>query len=269
LTFNQVLLLFVATAIVVAIVLTSNLEKVWLANLIKTQGLGMLSIIISTAALGTTFVYDFWKPEDLVVYFRFSNPIEIGTNQLHLNYIVSNSGKSPAFVEEVSLVQIHYSKITNDQLPLDFDICNGDALLPYTYTLDRADLKSTWKDKLGRYTRFYAPSKTYVDGIESVFSSLHIDAGSQRVISTLYDTDPLDWSNSNVLLLCPIVRFFDSSGRPFIAMCRGFQVDNVHFDSAAAQGRRFGQAPGPARLLPKADSTCRILPIPELKPASP
>jgi hypothetical protein len=230
-----------------------KLRSPWLRTLLKAQWLGATSLIVSAL----TLLLPFWKPDDLVVYFRFNDPWEVGTKQLHLNYIFSNSGKNPAFVEDVSLVTITYRSQANNSMPVDFSLCNDTSLptpLLAAYTGDMTDYK-------GRITRLYKPKEIYLGGSLSVFSSLNIDAGSQRAISTMFETEPVDWNKSNAILLCPVVRFFDSSGQPHTEVCPGYQRDQL--DGRAAPNSRFTPASGsgPARLLPKSGSSCTLSPF--------
>lgn len=85
-------------------------------------------------------------------------------------------------------------------------------------------------------------------GVQSPFSSINIDAGAQRAISAEYEMDAIDWNKFDVVLLCPVVRFFDSSGRPSTAICDGFQSDQL-LPEAGPKGTRATPA-GQARLLP-------------------
>ena len=66
----------------------------------------------------------------------------------------------------------------------------------------------TFFDKEGWYVKLYTPKTIYLGSIQSPFSSLSIDAGAQRAISAVYEMDAVDWNKFNVVLLCPIVRFF-------------------------------------------------------------
>src|SRR5271165_4119462 len=106
-----------------------RLRNPWLSKLLKIQWLGLLSILISLATLYLTY---FWKPDDLVVYFRFVDPKEIDTNQLHLNYIFSNVGKTPTFIEDVSLTEVFYQSAADASTIPNMDICKDVSILtPY------------------------------------------------------------------------------------------------------------------------------------------
>jgi hypothetical protein len=87
-----------------------RLKSPWLKTFFRTQGLSFVAAVVS---LLVTLAVNFWKPDDLVVYFRFADPKEVGTNQLHLNYIFSNAGKTPTFIEDVSLTEVFYQNKGN------------------------------------------------------------------------------------------------------------------------------------------------------------
>jgi hypothetical protein len=232
-----------------------RLRNPWLSRLLKTQWLGLLSILISLATLFLTY---FWKPDDLVVYFRFVDPTEIGTGQLHLNYIFSNAGKTPAFIEDVSLTEVFYQSSGNGSTIPSLDICKDQSIETPTFAaLGPPSVRSQpiLHEKEGWYSKLYTPKMIYSGNIQSPFSSLNIDAGAQRAISAVYEMDAIDWNKFNIVLLCPVVRFFDSSGRPSTAICDGFQSEQL----ALGMGKGTRTTPaGLARLLPTSGSNCHI-----------
>jgi hypothetical protein len=236
-----------------------RLRNPWLRTLLKTQWLGLLSVLISLVTLYLTY---FWKPDDLVVYFRFVDPKELGTNQLHLNYIFSNAGKTPAFIEDVSLTEIFYENKGNASTVPSLDLCKDQSVETLTIVgLRPLAVQSlpTLHPQGGWYSRFYTPKTIYSGSVQSPFSSINIDAGAQRAISAVYEMDAIDWNKFNVVLLCPIVRFFDSSGRPSTAICDGFQSDQL-VPETGPKGTRTTPA-GQARLLPISGSNCQISPF--------
>jgi hypothetical protein len=236
-----------------------RLKNRWLGRFLKTQWVG----VISLASLIAYCVYNFWKPDNLVVYFRFEDPKEVGTNQLHLNYIFSNAGKTPTFVEDVSLTEIFYQTNGDGRTMPNIDICRDQSIYtPSIAALLPANFRSepTFYPKEGWYSRFYTPKTIYLGSTQSPFSSLNIDVGGQRAISAVYEMDAIDWNKFNVVLLCPIIRFFDSSGRPFTAICEGFQSDQFALEKAGPKGTRTAPG-GLARLLPTSGSNCRIAPF--------
>jgi hypothetical protein len=54
----------------------------------------------------------FWAPVDLIAYFNFPHPNEIGTNKLIINYIFVNSGKQSALIESVGVIQLNRRPIS-------------------------------------------------------------------------------------------------------------------------------------------------------------
>jgi hypothetical protein len=235
-----------------------RLRNPWLRTLLKTQWLGLLSVLIS---LVTLYITNFWKPDDLVVYFRFMDPKEVGTNQLHLNYIFSNAGKTPVFIEDVSLTEVFYRSNEDDGRTIpNVDICKDEnirtpAIVAFLPTNVQSQPVGTAN---GRYSKLYTPKTIYLGNVQSPFSSLNIEAGAQRAISAVYEMDAIDWTKSNVVLLCPIVRFFDSSGRPSTAICDGWQSDQFPVVKGGAKGTRDTSGGLEARLLPTSGSNCRI-----------
>jgi hypothetical protein len=237
-----------------------RLRNPWLRTFLKTQG---LAILISLAALIVSCVNSFWKPDNLVVYFRFNDPKEVGTNQLHVNYIFSNAGKTPAFIEGVSLTEIFYQRSDDDKAIPSLDVCKGAKIpTPDSLALISADVPPkiiSYAKDLG-YSRLYTPKTIYLGSVQSPFSSLNIDAGAPRAISAVYEMDAIDWNKFNVVLLCPVVTFFDASGHPSKAICEGFQSDQFTFGKDSPKGTRTTPA-GLARLLPTSGSNCRVTPF--------
>jgi hypothetical protein len=235
-----------------------RLKRPWLRTLVKTQWIGLLSVLISLVTLYLTY---FWKPDDLVVYFRFSDPKEIGTNQLHLNYIFSNAGKTPVFIEDVSLDEVFYQRSGNVSMVPNLDICkNWKLQTPSLVAFEPSEIqsKAAFFPEERFYSAFRNPKMVYINNVQSPFPSINIEAGAQRAISAVYEMDAIDWSKFDVVLLCPIVRFFDSSGRPSTAVCDGFEGDQLPAGKDEPKGRRTTPA-GIARLLPTSASNCHIL----------
>jgi hypothetical protein len=193
-----------------------------------------------------------------VVYFRFTDPKEVGTDEIHLNYVLSNAGKTPAFIEDVSLTEIFYAYKGNASTTPSLDLCKDESI--ETPTLAALNPQAVRSLPLlhhdGWYSKLYTPKIIYLGGVQSPFSSINIDAGAQRAISTIYEMDAIDWNKFNVVLLCPVVRFFDSSGRPSTAICDGFQSDEL-IPEVGPKGTRTTPA-GLARLLPISGSNCHI-----------
>jgi hypothetical protein len=143
---------------------TIRLRNPWMRTLLKTQWIGILSALISLITLYLTY---FWKPDDLVVYFRFTDPQEVGTNQLHLSYIFSNAGKTPAFVEAVSLTEVFYQSNGNASTIPSLDICKDESIqTPTVAAFAPAAVRSLpmLHPPGGWYSRLYSPKAIYLDG---------------------------------------------------------------------------------------------------------
>jgi hypothetical protein len=113
------------------------------------------------------------------------------------------------------------------------------------------------------------PPKIYIDGAETKSASAIIDAGKMKVIGATFETDPVPFRREthprgqeeepglgtkyNTVVICPVIRFFDSKGQPVLAVCRGWQSSRP---GKPIGGTNFGPAPGdrPARLLPVAST---------------
>jgi hypothetical protein len=102
-----------------------RLKSPWLKTFFRTQG---LSFVVAVVSLLVTLAVNSWKPDDLVAYFRFADPKEVGTNQLHLNYIFSNAGKTPTFIEDVSLTEVFYQNKGNASATPSLDICKDQSI---------------------------------------------------------------------------------------------------------------------------------------------
>jgi hypothetical protein len=234
-----------------------RLRNPWLRNMLQTQWIGVLSLLVSLTTLVLTY---FWKPDDLVAYFRFVNPGEIGTNQLHLNYIFSNAGKTPAFVEDVSITEVFYHSDAYSNTIPDMDICKRTYTPSFVASIPSNIQSKPIHFSEGWYAMFYRPKLVFVANTQSTFSSISIEADAQRAISTVYEMEAVDWSKFNVVLLCPVVRFFNSYGHPSTAICDGYQIDTLPMKNGGPNGTR-GTPAGLARLLPTSGSNCHIDPF--------
>jgi hypothetical protein len=243
-----------------------RLRNRWLRTTLRTQWVGVISLVITLASFIAYCVYNFYKPDALVVYFRFTDPKEVGTNQLHLNYIFSNAGKNPVFIEDVNLTEVFYQSKENDGRTIpSTDICKDPNIqTPALVAFLPPEVNSQpVVDANGRYNKLYTPKTIYLGSVQSPFSSLNIDVGAQRAISAIYEMDAVDWNKFNVVLLCPIIRFFDSSGHQFTAICDGFQSDQFPVVKGGQKETRATSGTGglEGRLLPTSGSNCRITPF--------
>jgi hypothetical protein len=85
--------------------------------------------------------------------------------------------------------------------------------------------------------------KIYNDGIEVKFPSIVVDAGKTKSILATFTTDPLDTLKYDTVLICPTIRFFDGSGQPLVAMCKGW-ASTIIPEPEAGHGGQYFQGPG-------------------------
>jgi hypothetical protein len=119
-------------------------------------------------------------------------------------------------------------------------MCEEKSLFPYLSVVLASrpllEQKLPFTLKNGGELRIYQPSKIYIDGSEAKFSSTVVEPRETKVIATIFKTDELDQQKYDTVLLCPSIRFFDATGRPLVAICRGWQTTII---PGVAHGRYF------------------------------
>jgi hypothetical protein len=69
----------------------------------KSQStLAIIALIVSVVSVYLNF---FWHPESLKVYFRFTDPRQVGTSTLDLSYIFTDSGKQSYLIDSISIYE--------------------------------------------------------------------------------------------------------------------------------------------------------------------
>jgi hypothetical protein len=173
-----------------------------------------------------------------------------------LNYIFSNAGKTQVFIEDVGITEVFYKREGDNKTIDNTKVCVNPILYTPEYlSFLSKDVKTKPTHfREGWYGTFYDPSTVYIANSPSTFSSTNINSGEQRAISTVYKMNPIDWDKFDNVLLCPVVRFFNSYGRPTTAICNGFEIDKSPDNKDGTRAIIFG----PERLLPISQSHCRI-----------
>src|SRR6516162_9068100 len=70
-------------------------------------GISILAILASAGMSALTlWLANFWHRPDLVVYLRFPEPKQLGTNTLDVNYFFSNMGNQTVLVENVVIDEL-------------------------------------------------------------------------------------------------------------------------------------------------------------------
>jgi hypothetical protein len=224
----------------------------------------ILALVVAVAALlwsgANTFFTFFWHPEDLRVYLRFPKPLQVGTNTLDINYFFSNMGNQAVLIEDVAIDEIWVNSDRTNIGGAELHRCDDVGYLGNTWLIHPPPLdKGPLSLNDGALLAPARPSKIVIDSAETNSSSATVEAGKMKAIDATFQTDPAPTKEYNAVLICPVVRFFDSKGQPVLAVCRGWQSTRV---SDPLGGTMFGPSAGgaPSRLLPVASTgSCRTV----------
>jgi hypothetical protein len=215
--------------------------------------------------------------QDLRLYLRFPTPEQVGTDTLNVNYLFTNMGNQAVLIEDVGIYELwvnmnmKHSWSSVEKLPLckaDDDIFDGpeywNSLLNSVPALkgkrqmkfaDGVMLGDINPGAGGMTISLYQPVDTYVDGAEEKTSSATLEAGKMRVIATRFKTDPVPRDNYNTVVICPVIRYFDSRGHPQLAVCEGWQYTTL---PGGGRSEAWALGGSPAILLPIASGgSCR------------
>jgi hypothetical protein len=228
-----------------------------------------MAIVIS---ISNTYFNFFWYPESLKVYFRIVDPKQIGTSTLQMKYIFSDTGKQSYLIDDVfifefwlntPIVQKVADELTahvpkpkldrkdaeelNTTLSDDLNMCTQKIVVPVDEFVPKPYENIPYTLNNGGRAKAFQPEHLYVDGTETQFHSVVIKAGETRSILAMFSTMPLDKQKYNTVIICPTIRFFDSLGRPLVAMCRGWNSTYYHQNNGTGEYFLLG---GPATLLP-------------------
>lgn len=189
-----------------------------------------VSLVVSLVTLYLTF---FWHPERLDVYFRFNDPAQVGTSTFDLSYFFSNDGSRPYLIENVSVDEVWLKSpkpvswksgaTGNPSICLHtagFPLQSASLEMPTFLSFKR---QHHWSFPSGGSLAVLSPSRIYIDGVESRSASTIVEPRQPKVVLAIFKTEPLDRKKYNIVVECPIIRFFNSTGHPFVAICRGWQ----------------------------------------------
>ena len=252
-----IILLLGAFAVMLVITLASEPWK-------HPERTPIFALFVAVAALlwsgANTFFTLFWHPEDLRVYLRFPRPLQVGTNTLDINYFFSNMGNQAIIIEDVAMDELWLNSNRTNIGGAELHRCDDVGHLGNTLLT----LPPPSQGPLPLNDALFAPVRPvriYIDGAETSSSSATVEAGKMKVIGTKFETDTAPTAEYNTVLICPVVRFFDSKGQPVLAVCRGWQSSRANLGGLPA-GTLFGPSSGgaPARLLPVASAgSCRTI----------
>jgi hypothetical protein len=238
--------------------LTTGISKA--AEYLARNWISVLALVISIVSPLVTLYFTYYRHiEDLRVYLRFPEPLEVGSNTLHLNYFFSNRGNEPVMVEDVSIIELWIKSEKSNIGGAELQACDDPTLfrpdfiaaLPKQFRNEHVTMKS------GASFSSFRPVKTYIDGTEGESSAATVEPGKMKAITTTFEPDPVRWENYNTVVICPVIRFFDSQGRPLVATCKAWQSTTPNI-GGTLMGPPWG---GPsAKLLPiSSDGSCRSL----------
>jgi hypothetical protein len=251
-----IILLIGAFAVMLVITLASEPWK-------NPERTPVLALFVAGAALlwsgANTFFTWFWHPEDLRVYLRFPKPLQVGTDSLDITYVFSNMGNQTVLIEDVAMDELW---VNNDRTNIgELHRCDdvgylGNTLLTHPPPAEFLQRHFPLGD--GALFAPVRPAKIYMEGAAASSSSATVEAGKMKVINATFETDPAPALEYNTVLICPVVRFFDSKGQPVLAVCRGWMSSTADPGGGTLFGPPAGGAP--ARLLPVASpGSCRTV----------
>jgi hypothetical protein len=243
--------------------------------------LSLLALIVAGFTMYFTF---FWHFSDLLVYLRFPELKQLGTNTLDVNYFFSNMGNQTAFVEDVAVDEL-WMKSDDPGVIMgvgsEVDRCSDANLLVPTSMAFETFMPSRLPSLIGRQHfplfptirgpdtvkgvlfELFKPAKIYIDGAEAKTAAATVEAGKMKVISATFEMEPLPVAEYNVAVVCPVIRIFDSKGQPILAVCKGSKFGHLNAPNAvfdAVYGLPEGSPPG--RLLPvSSKGNCRTFPM--------
>ena len=188
----------------------------------------ILALGVAFAALlwsiANTFIQFFWHPEDLRVYLRFPKPMQVGTNTLDITYYFSNMGNQAVLIEDMAMDELWVNSDRTNIGGAELHRCDdvgylGNTLL--TLPPPEEALRGHFPLKDGALFAPVKPARTFIEGGETHSSSAIVEAGRMKAIGATFETDAAPGAEYNTVLICPVVRFFDSKGQPILAVCRG------------------------------------------------
>ena len=230
--------------------------------------ISLVSAIIALGSLITNLIINFWHTEDLIIYLHFPKPNQVGTTELTIDYFFFDGGKKMALIEDVGVVQLQaMGKPQGHNSHLYIELCNDPYLpgFPHRYEAmppekddELTEIQKPQTPQIDRaFASFTWPKEINIDGHEVASSAVLIEPEKTRIITARYDMRRVDQNVFNILVICPVVRYFDSEGHPTVAVCQGYLSVVFPVGEPGGGGKMFGPAYRPARLLPTVDRpTC-------------
>jgi hypothetical protein len=189
-------------------------------------------------------------PEDLVASFEMNNSSNLSNELNEIKVLFNNKGSRPAVVDEISLIVNLFHDEAND-VAMRSDVCDDPSMLAAASlhlmgenVVSHHPINLLKEQNVSFY--YYNADHYVIDG-SVAGPPIVIDAGKSRGVSTYFKTDRPNIKDYNVIVWCPVLRFFDNDGRSYFTVCKGSLVATL----------RDGSTSGPYALPP-----VQILPPP-------
>jgi hypothetical protein len=217
------------------------------------SGLSILFSLFALIVSGFTLYYTFFRHvPDLLVYLRFPQPKQLGTNTLDVNYFFSNMGNQTVFIEDVAIDELWIKSdrpgaegtIIGEHGQIEWtdesSMCNDPNIYLETFmdTLHAFGasfpsslteqqhvpvMRSTTEDYRpleGLRFALIKPARIYIEGAEAKAAAATVEAGKMKEIAATFERETIPLAKYNVVV-CPVIRIFDSKGQPVLAVCKG------------------------------------------------
>ena len=157
--------------------------------------------------------------EDLTIFYRARDQAKIGQGEFKVTFAISNMGRQGALVEEFGLFQIYGAKIDPKA-----EHCLLPGLLNDVPTIgvDVPVQRSPSKNMMS----YHVPEEIEMEFRRARTGSVALNSGTARTIEATFKLTPFDVSK-NMAIICPVVKYFDRSGRSITAVCPGWRRDGI------------------------------------------
>jgi hypothetical protein len=223
--------------------------------------------------------------DDLRVNFQVPHPIQVGTDELALNFLVATKAPASILLEETVAVEVASTDFSNNP-GRDSAFCK---LLPsyivgksvtenwlhpgqkvLHHSMDRP--ANSLPEANGGFTpnppfaddgkidlAYYDPKSISVDGKEIAPGPISVAANKPVGVTAVFETDPAPWATHNVLTVCGAIRYLSSDGRDTWVVCPAQGRAQMY-----ENGKATGEMSGPFATTPfviggnSSDSRCGL-----------
>jgi len=211
--------------------------------------------------------------DDLVVSFRFPDSAQLGTDNIDVDYIISNRGAKQPWMERIGIIEASSDTISA-----------GDNLCGSSEIRDAINFSGFGNMRLGNH-QITIPTQKIINGHEVAYifmapysvqvnslgpsprlNPYRIDSGETVTVRASYRALPADPRiREYVLSICPVINVSDHTGREVTAVCHGKTLVGAGFGL-----RALTQDYPEARILPSkdTDSLCPLIGVPTSPPAA-